>query len=187
MLTALATAVAATSTVAPLHWYCNVMSLERPTTATQLSPLHPEREPPSILTLNLKQKLTTKEFILFSVRLCSDSISYVRGQFWLISKYSQVSCWHCGQHSLLYKGCRVSFPAVKRPGRGINHPSPCRAEVKERVELHLYSTFGPSWPVTGRTSTFFIIIIIIIIIMSCLLLWDFKFIHQISKPMQYSV
>jgi hypothetical protein len=42
-----------------------------------------------------------------------------------------------------------SFPRVKRPGRGIDHTPPCSAEVKERVELYLYSTFGPSWPVTG--------------------------------------
>jgi hypothetical protein len=40
-----------------------------------------------------------------------------------------------------------SFPAVKRPGRGVDHPPPSSAEVKERVELYLYSTSGPSWPV----------------------------------------
>jgi hypothetical protein len=38
---------------------------------------------------------------------------------------------------------------VKRPGRGVNHTSPSSAEVKERVELYLYSTYGPSWPVIG--------------------------------------
>ena len=42
-----------------------------------------------------------------------------------------------------------SFPGVKRPGRGVDNPPPYRAEVKERVELHLYSTCGPSWPVLG--------------------------------------
>ena len=52
-------------------------------------------------------------------------------------------------HSLLYNGCRVSFPRVKQPGRGIDHPPPYTAEVKERVELYLYSPSGPSWPVTG--------------------------------------
>jgi hypothetical protein len=41
-----------------------------------------------------------------------------------------------------------SFPGVKRPGRGVDHPPPSSAEVKERVELYLYS---PSWPVLGRT------------------------------------
>jgi len=29
--------------------------------------------------------------------------------------------------------------------------TPYNAEVKERVELYLYSTSGPSWPVIGRT------------------------------------
>jgi hypothetical protein len=42
--------------------------------------------------------------------------------------------------SLLYNGYRVSFPGVKRPGRGVDHPLPSSAEVKDRVELYLYST-----------------------------------------------
>jgi len=41
------------------------------------------------------------------------------------------------------------FPAVKRPGRGVHHPPPFRAEVKERVELYLYSLSLPLWPVIG--------------------------------------
>ena len=47
-------------------------------------------------------------------------------------------------------GTGVSLPGVKRPGRGVNHPPPSSAEVKETTELYLYSTFGPSWPVTER-------------------------------------
>ena len=35
-----------------------------------------------------------------------------------------------------------SFPGVKRPGRGIEHLPPFSAEVKERVELYLYSPLG---------------------------------------------
>ena len=42
-----------------------------------------------------------------------------------------------------------SFPGVKRAGHGVDHPPPSGAEVKERVELYLYSPFGPSWPVLG--------------------------------------
>jgi hypothetical protein len=42
-----------------------------------------------------------------------------------------------------------SFPGVKRPGRGVDHPPPSSAEVKERVQLYLYSPSGPSWPVLG--------------------------------------
>jgi hypothetical protein len=44
-----------------------------------------------------------------------------------------------------------SIPGAKRPGRGIDHPPPSSAEVKERVELYLYSPSGPSWPVLGWT------------------------------------
>jgi len=42
-----------------------------------------------------------------------------------------------------------SFAGVKWPGRGFDHPPPSSAEVKGRVELYLYSTSGPSWPVIG--------------------------------------
>ena len=37
----------------------------------------------------------------------------------------------------------------KRPVRGVNHPPPSGAEVKERIELYVYSSSGPLWPVTG--------------------------------------
>jgi hypothetical protein len=56
--------------------------------------------------------------------------------------------------SLLYNGYRVSFPEVKRPGRGGDHPPSSSARVKERVELYLYSPSGPSWPVLRRTLPF---------------------------------
>jgi hypothetical protein len=42
-----------------------------------------------------------------------------------------------------------SFPGVKRPGRGIDHPSPFSTEVKDRVDLYLFSPSGPLWPVLG--------------------------------------
>ena len=49
-----------------------------------------------------------------------------------------------GPPIFLYNGYRV-FPAGKVTGA-----TPSSAEVKERVELYLYSTFGPSWGVLGR-------------------------------------
>ena len=33
----------------------------------------------------------------------------------------------------------VSFPGIKRPGRGFDHPLPSGAEVKERIDLYPYS------------------------------------------------
>ena len=58
-------------------------------------------------------------------------------------------------HPASYTLSTGSFPGVKRPeGRGVDHPPPCSAEGKERVELYLYSTSGPSWPVVGRIFPF---------------------------------
>ena len=51
-------------------------------------------------------------------------------------------------HPTFYKKGTGSFPEVKRPGRGVDHP-PSSAEVNERVELYLYTPSGPSWPVLG--------------------------------------
>ena len=48
-----------------------------------------------------------------------------------------------------------SFPQVKRPGRGVDHPPPSSVKVNERTELYLYSSSGPSWPVLGVYFTFF--------------------------------
>ena len=49
-----------------------------------------------------------------------------------------------GPPSFLYGAYRISFPGVKRPGRGVYHPPPFRVEVKERVELYLCSPSGRS-------------------------------------------
>jgi hypothetical protein len=54
-----------------------------------------------------------------------------------------------GDHPASYTMGTGSFPGVKWPGRGVDHPPTSSSEVKERVELYLYSHFGPSWPVIG--------------------------------------
>ena len=49
-----------------------------------------------------------------------------------------------GAHPASCTMCTGSFPVVKRPGRSVDHPSPSSTEVKDRVELYLYSPSGPS-------------------------------------------
>jgi hypothetical protein len=52
-----------------------------------------------------------------------------------------------GVHPASYTLGTGSFPGVKRPGRGVDHPLPSSTDVKERVKLYLYSPTGPLWPV----------------------------------------
>jgi hypothetical protein len=42
---------------------------------------------------------------------------------------------------IIYMG---PFPGVKRLGRGVDHPPPSSGEVKERINLYVYYTSGPS-------------------------------------------
>jgi hypothetical protein len=52
---------------------------------------------------------------------------------------------------------RQSIPALgptctmrlKRPRRGVDHPNPSSAEVKEGVQLYFYAPSGPLWRVLG--------------------------------------
>jgi hypothetical protein len=48
-----------------------------------------------------------------------------------------------GAHPASYTTGTGSFPGVKRPGRGADHPPQFSAEVKERA------CSEPSWPVIG--------------------------------------
>jgi len=54
-------------------------------------------------------------------------------------------------HTASYTVVTGSFLGVKRPARDVDHPPPFSAEVNERVEIYVYSPYGPSWPVLGRT------------------------------------
>jgi hypothetical protein len=49
---------------------------------------------------------------------------------------------HTGAHPASYTVGIESFPGAKRAGRGVVHPPLSSAEVKERVELYLYSPLG---------------------------------------------
>ena len=52
-------------------------------------------------------------------------------------------------------GYRVSFPGVKRPGGGVNHPPLSSAEDKERVELYLYIPLWAFMACSRANFTFF--------------------------------
>jgi hypothetical protein len=49
-----------------------------------------------------------------------------------------------GGYPAFYTMGTGSFPGLKRPGRGVDHPPPSSAKVKERVEQYFYSPSGPS-------------------------------------------
>ena len=55
-----------------------------------------------------------------------------------------------GPPSLLHNGYR-DFPGGKAAGAWRWPPTPSNAEVKEKIELYLYTTSGPSWPFLGWT------------------------------------
>jgi len=59
-----------------------------------------------------------------------------------------------GPASLLYNGYQVSFPEVKLPGRGVDHSPTSSAEVKEKVEVYLYSPLWASVACYKVTFTF---------------------------------
>ena len=61
-----------------------------------------------------------------------------------------------GAHPPYYTMGTGSFPGVKRPGRGVDHPPPSSAGVKEKVQIYIYSPKEPSWPGLRRTLTFMI-------------------------------
>jgi hypothetical protein len=48
-----------------------------------------------------------------------------------------------GAHPASYTMGTGTLPGVKRPGRGVDHSPRSSAEVKEKVELYLYSPSGP--------------------------------------------
>ena len=52
-------------------------------------------------------------------------------------------------HSASYTMGTSSFPGVRWPGRGVNNSLSSSAEVKERVQLHMYSVSGLSCLITG--------------------------------------
>ena len=102
---------------------------------------------PCVLTLLLIGKCTNKQAINVPITMVLPSVvdrdSLVElGGLAIESRWGrdfppvQTGPW--GPHSLLYNGHSASFPRVKRPGRGVDHPLQRSSEVEERVELYLY-------------------------------------------------
>jgi len=54
-----------------------------------------------------------------------------------------------GAHPASYTMDTESFPGVKRPERGVDHPPTSSAEIEERVELYICSPSGLSLTVLG--------------------------------------
>ena len=54
-----------------------------------------------------------------------------------------------GTHPASYTTVNGSFPGVKRQGGGVDHTLSSSAEVKEKVQLYIYSPSEPSWPFLG--------------------------------------
>jgi hypothetical protein len=73
---------------------------------------------------------------------------------WLGARFSVPVQTGPGAHPASCTMGTGSFAGVKRPGRGVGHPPPSSAEVKERVDLYLYSPWGPSRPVLRPTLRF---------------------------------
>jgi len=71
----------------------------------------------------------------------------IESQWWV--RYSAPIQTDPGTYPASYTLGTGSFLGVKWPGRGIDLPPPSSAEVKERLELYLYSSYGPSRPVLG--------------------------------------
>ena len=70
------------------------------------------------------------------------------------ARFSETVQTGAGAHPASSKMGTRSFPGVKRPGRDIDHQPTSSAEVKERVELYLYSSSEPSCPVLWWTSMY---------------------------------
>jgi hypothetical protein len=80
---------------------------------------------------------------------CSPNLFLSRTPFGFEKNHgSSLSCLEA--HPASYILGTGSITGVMRPGNGVNHLRISSPEVKERVELYLYTTSGPLWHITGR-------------------------------------
>ena len=76
-----------------------------------------------------------------------------------------------GGHSASCMG--APFQGVKRPGRGVDHPVPRSAEVKERIELYLETPPPSSWSVLERLLLLLLLLLFIAFHLTTKC-WDFS-------------
>ena len=69
---------------------------------------------------------------------------------WWGARYSAPLQTSPGAHPAFCTIGTGSFPGLKLPGRGVDNLPPYSTEIKERVQLYIYSISGPSWPVIVR-------------------------------------
>jgi hypothetical protein len=77
-----------------------------------------------------------------------------------------------GPPSFLHNGYRV-FPGCKAAGAWGWPPTPFSAEVKEILDLYLYSPSGPSWPVLGWTLPLLLLLLLLLLLVTFSKLFGF--------------
>jgi hypothetical protein len=82
----------------------------------------------------------------------SDSLRAGRSGDWIPvgERFSAQFQTGCKAHPASYTMGTGSYPGVKRSRRGVDHPPPSSIEVKERVDLYLYSHSEPTWLFWGE-------------------------------------
>jgi hypothetical protein len=85
-----------------------------------------------------------------NIRARDNVIDWIRPRWfadWIVLWTRFSAPW---DHPASYTIGTGSFPGENRLGRGVDHTPPSSAEVKERVQLYLYSSCVPSWQAIRR-------------------------------------
>jgi len=96
--------------------------------------------------LDVSEVCSRSVFLFYVIQRLATGLT-VRGSNPEGAKFSVPVQTGSDAHPASYTIGTGSFSGVKRPGRGVDYPLPSSTEVKDGIELYLYSTSGPSWPV----------------------------------------
>jgi hypothetical protein len=103
-----------------------------------------------IFFVSLSVSTLKKTYLSFwVVRDCALGIARRSGD--LIPRFSAPVQTGPGTHPTSCTSGTVSFPGVKRPVRGVEHPPQLSTKVKESIGLYLYFLPRLSWPVLKWT------------------------------------